>query len=332
MWRLAVAMFAKVIAPAQARDLEHIVAEWRPDVLVGVPMALAAPLVAATASLPWVTQGFGLLPQPEMLTALGAAVAPLWQSRRLEPPTTRDMFGSLYLDPVPPSLESDIAEEDLERLVRMRLDTPIPSGAALPAWADQLGSRPVIYVSQGTEPPFSQPSLFTTILHGMAQHDVDVVVTIGEQNDVSSLGQQPANVHVERWLPLPLLLPRCTAAVCHAGSGTMLAALGAGLPLLLLPQGADQFANAAACARAGVARVVTPGATAAESVADELAILLCDGRYRLAAERVRGEITAMLSPATVVPLLEELASQSSSHLSHPLAARQPAHRTHPVQP
>jgi UDP-N-acetylglucosamine:LPS N-acetylglucosamine transferase len=117
----------------------------------------------------------------------------------------------------------------------------------------------------------------------------NVVVTIGEQNDVSSLGQQPANVHVERWLPLPLLLPRCTAAVCHAGSGTTLAALGAGLPLLLLPQGADQFQNAAACARAGVARVITPDAFSAESVAAELANLVCDARYRLAAQRVRGE-------------------------------------------
>jgi UDP:flavonoid glycosyltransferase YjiC (YdhE family) len=157
-------------------------------------------------------------------------------------------------------------------------------------------------------------------------------VTIGEQNDVSSLGQQPANVHVERWLPLPLLLPRCTAAVCHAGSGTTLAALGAGLPLLLLPQGADQFQNAAACARAGVARVITPDAFSAESVAAELANLVCDARYRLAAQRVRGEIAAMLSPAAVVPFLEDLVSQNSSHASDAADAGQPACRTHAVQP
>ena len=277
MWRLAVAMFAQVIAPAQLRDLEHIVAEWRPDVLVSVPMALAAPLVARTAKLPAVTQGFGLLPRPAMLEALAGAVGPLWQSRGLQPPTTDEMFGSLYLDPLPPSLESDMAEEHLARLVRMRLDTPVPRGATLPAWADQLGSRPVIYVSLGTVPPFSQPSLFTAILHGIEQHDVDVVVTIGEHNDVSSLSQQPENVHVERWLPLPLLVPRCTAAICHAGSGTMLAALGAGLPLLLLPQGADQFDNAAACARAGVARVLTPDAVSPESVAAELTDLAVGG-------------------------------------------------------
>ena len=71
MWRLAVAMFSQVIAPAQLRDLERIVEEWRPDVLVCAPTTLAAPLVAATTRLPLVTQGFGLLPPPhDMLEAL----------------------------------------------------------------------------------------------------------------------------------------------------------------------------------------------------------------------------------------------------------------------
>ncbi len=312
MWRLAVAMFAQVIAPAQLGDLEHIIAEWRPDVLVAVPMTLAAPAVAAAARLPLVTQGFGLRPRPEMLQAVAGAVAPLWQSRGLEPPTARAMFGSLYLDPVPPSLEPEVAEEGL---VRMRLETPVPRGAALPAWVDHLGSRPVIYVSLGTVPPFSQPPLFNAILRGMELHDVEVVVTMGEHNDISSLGPQPETVHVERWLPLALVLSRCTAAICHGGSGTTLAALSAGLPLVLLPQGADQFENAAACARAGVGRVLTPDVVSPELIAAELTTLLTEARYRQAAQRVRDEIAGMLAPAEVVPLLEELIRQDSSNPS-----------------
>jgi UDP:flavonoid glycosyltransferase YjiC (YdhE family) len=309
MWRLAVGMFASVIAPAQLRDLEHIVSDWSPDVVVCVPMTLAAPLVARTAGLPTVTQGFGLLPRPQMIQALAGAVAPLWQARGLGTPTTLDMFGSLYLDPVPVSLQADVAATHLARVVRMRLETPIPHSGTLPAWANQLGSRPVVYVSLGTVPPFSQPSLFAAILQGIERHDVDVVVTVGEQNQVSSLGPQPTNVHVERWLSLPLLLPRCTAAICHAGSGTMLAALAAGLPLLLLPQGADQFDNADACARAGVARVVSPDAFSLQSISAELAVLLSDRRYRVAAQRVRDEIAVMSSPADVVALVEELVRQ-----------------------
>ena len=43
-------------------------------------------------------------------------------------------------------------------------------------------------------------------------------------------------------------------------AGTTLAALAAGRPLVLVLQGADQFLNATACARGGVALVLSPGA------------------------------------------------------------------------
>lgn len=74
----------------------------------------------------------------------------------------------------------------------------------------------------------------------------------------AALGELPPTVHVEKWLPLAPLLPRCDAVLCHAGTGTTLAALAAGLPLVLVPQGADQFDNARACERAGAALVLTP--------------------------------------------------------------------------
>ena len=34
--------------------------------------------------------------------------------------------------------------------------------------------------------------------------------TVGELNDPAALGAQPANVHIERWLPLAPLLPHAT--------------------------------------------------------------------------------------------------------------------------
>src|SRR5262249_32190414 len=124
------------------------------------------------------------------------------------------------------------------------------------------------------------------------------------------LRPQPDNVHIERWLPLSALLPMCDVVVCHAGSGTMLASLAAGRPLVLLPRGADQFENAAACLRAGVGRVLQPAAQAADAIAQEVEIVLTDSAYRQAVARVRDEIHAMPSPAEVVPILEALVGSS----------------------
>ena len=115
-------------------------------------------------------------------------------------------------------------------------------------------------------------------------------------------------MHVERWLPLAPLLPRCHAVVCHAGSGTTLAALTSGLPLVLVPQGADQFVNAAACEKAGVARVIGPDGMSSAAVRDAVVGVLRPGSPEQdVARRIGAEIAAMPSAAEVAQHLEQLA-------------------------
>ncbi|HYZ35917.1 MAG TPA: nucleotide disphospho-sugar-binding domain-containing protein, partial [Pseudonocardiaceae bacterium] len=64
-----------------------------------------------------------------------------------------------------------------------------------------------------------------------------------------------------------LLLPHCHLVVSHGGAGIMLNALAHGLPQLILPQGADQFSNAAARQSAGAALALRPGALSADAIA-----------------------------------------------------------------
>jgi MGT family glycosyltransferase len=163
-----------------------------------------------------------------------------------------------------------------------------------------------VYVSLGTAPLFNQPDKFAPLLAGLSDLDLDVVVTVSNLNDPAALGESHANVHVERWLPLAPLLPRCDAVICHAGTGTTLAALAAGLPLVLVPQGADQFDNARACERAGAARVLLPEQVSPTAVRDAIgAVLDSRSTERTAALRLADEIAAM-PPATHVA--EALAS------------------------
>jgi UDP:flavonoid glycosyltransferase YjiC (YdhE family) len=127
-----------------------------------------------------------------------------------------------------------------------------------------------------------------------------VVVTVSELNDPAALGDLPPNVHVERWLPLAPLLPRCDLVICHGGTGTTLAALAAGLPLVLVPQGADQFDNARACSRAGAAFVLAPDQVSAGTVRDAALTALADGStVREGARGLATEIAAMPSAEQV---------------------------------
>jgi UDP:flavonoid glycosyltransferase YjiC (YdhE family) len=61
---------------------------------------------------------------------------------------------------------------------------------------------------------------------------------------------------VERWVPQAEALAQASLVVCHGGSGTVLGALAANVPLVILPLFADQFANARALADTGAAAVV----------------------------------------------------------------------------
>jgi UDP:flavonoid glycosyltransferase YjiC (YdhE family) len=90
-----------------------------------------------------------------------------------------------------------------------------------------------------------------------------------------------------------LLLPRCSALVTQGGAGTIVAALCHGLPHLILPQGADQFRNAATAEDAGVAVVLPPPQLTPDEVAAAVRRLLDDPGPARAAQAVQTEIASM---------------------------------------
>ncbi len=304
--RFGALMFTRVIAPAKLPDLERLIATWHPDLLISVWVDAAAPIAAAAAGLPIVMQGLGLVPPSAQLRGFAQGVAPLWQERGLAPDPTLGLARAVYLHPAPPRLQPE-AEEWLPTLRPMRLTPTAQDEAALPAALERLGARPAVYVSLGTVPAFNRPAFFTAILAGLADLDVTVVATVGENNDPAAFGPQPPHVRLARWLPLASLLARCAVVVSHGGSGTMLATLAAGLPMLLLPRGADQFENATACRQAGVAAVLRPEEVSPETVAVAVHRLLTDAVYHDAAQALRAEIATLPDPASVVPLLERTA-------------------------
>jgi MGT family glycosyltransferase len=164
-------------------------------------------------------------------------------------------------------------------------------------------TEPLVYVTFGTVWN-RDVELIAQVVEGVRQLPVQVVVTLGAGRDTSALGEQPPNVHVADFIPQADLLPRCAAVVSHAGSGTFLAGLAAGLPQLFLPQAADQFLNAEAGARGGTGITIPPGSVTADRVRLELERLLAEPSFRAQAERVGEEIAAMPPPAVAVEAIE----------------------------
>jgi UDP:flavonoid glycosyltransferase YjiC (YdhE family) len=306
VWELGAHMFARVAAAKKVPDLARIVEEWRPALVVHGAIDFAGPIAAARGGIPSASHSIGALQPGQFWRLSGELVAPTWRQWGLEPDPLGGMFRFLYLDICPPSFQAtDIHEIPTARPLRP-VPFDAPTDASLPPWVDALADLPTVYVTLGTI--FNgAPGVFEVILEGLKSEPFNVVVTVGEDRDPDELGPQPDNVHVERYIPQSLLFPHCDAVVCHGGSGTTLAAFAHGLPVLVVPQGANQFWNADRCAELGVGRCILDDDLSPEAVRRDVHALLEQPGYRSKALQLRREIERMPSPEANVALLERLA-------------------------
>ncbi len=109
-------------------------------------------------------------------------------------------------------------------------------------------------------------------------------------------------VDARPFVHLGALLQSCKLAICHGGAGTVLAALSAGVPLLIVPRGSpSQLRMAAACEQAGVARQCR-----ADAIGAGVEETLRDPSLTHAAQAARRQIADLPSPAAVAASLQAL--------------------------
>ena len=161
-----------------------------------------------------------------------------------------------------------------------------------------------VVVSLGTTDMDERPVL-ERVLGALAAEPVEVVATVGEHLDPASIAC-PANATVTGRVPHAAVVPGAAAVVCHAGLGTILAALRHGVPLVCIPLGRDQPLNAAAVAAAGVGRVLARDADADE-IRDVVTAVAMDGPEHLAAARFAATLAEPERHPAVEALLAALA-------------------------
>ncbi len=291
----AIDLVASLFAVVSKQFVDHTVRlarEWRPDLVLYTPMQGAGPLAARVAGVPAVAHTIGIN-QPALL----------WQGVARHLAAEYDRFGvtpaeaAAVLDVSPPSMRDDRADTWSMRYV------PYNGGGVLPPWVLAPRERPLVTVTLGSVlPRMAGVGALRPFVAVAGAAPADFVITLGGA-DPAAFGSLPDNVSLVDWVPLSAVLANSAAVIHHGGAGTTLTALDAGLPQLLLPQGADQFLNAAVVAKAGAGAVVAPE----ELDANRIAELLADGPMRAAAQAVAGEMASQPTPADLVPRIIGLA-------------------------
>jgi UDP:flavonoid glycosyltransferase YjiC (YdhE family) len=300
--------FAGRAARERASGVRELCESWHPDIVACEEMDFGALIAAEALGIPYATvisigsgafvwtqlvgeplnairNDYGLPPDPE-LTMLRRylIVSPF-------PPRFRDPA-----NPLPPNAhsirsvgaEGAAGEEDL-------------------SWLAGRAARPLVYFTLGTIFNLESGDLFERALAGLRELPVDVVVTVGRELDPHVLGPQPSNVHVRSYIPQSTLLPHCDLVVSHAGSGSVIGALAHGLPMVLLPIGADQPFNAGRCQDLHVGHVLNAFEATPKDVQLAATAVLEDSTYTQNAKRLEAEIDSLPGPEYGVRLLERLA-------------------------
>ncbi|MBP2474497.1 UDP:flavonoid glycosyltransferase YjiC (YdhE family) [Crossiella equi] len=255
---------------------------FRPDLVVHEQCDATGPAVAAALGVPLVVHGLGFHPALDFYELIVAA-----RARQL--PVAAP---ALTVDLAPPSLNGGLVGVPVRAV-------PYQGGAVLPDWLLTPPEHPRVVATLGTVfADFLGLAPWRAILAAAAELDVELVLAGAPEG----LGELPANVRSVGYLPLSALLATSSAVVHHAGSGSTLAALAAGVPQLLWPQGADQFFNTDQLVARGAALTAEDGGVTAE----HLHRVLRDERLAAVAAEVRVELHAMPSPAELVPQLAKL--------------------------
>lgn len=120
---------------------------------------------------------------------------------------------------------------------------------------ENMGDKPILYISLGTV--FNDKAdIYRLCLEAFADLNHRVVMSIGTRTDRSQLGMIPSNFIVKSFVPQLQLLKRAALFITHSGMNSVSEGLSAGVPLLMLPQAADQLYIAQRVQRLGAGKIL----------------------------------------------------------------------------
>jgi UDP:flavonoid glycosyltransferase YjiC (YdhE family) len=271
---------ARVVRPL-ARQVDELAGLVRDgDVIVGHPIALAAPIVARSRALPWITVSPATwlfrsaermplyLPRRTMgrpLNRLGWSVFERALDRRFLPHVAGVARSAGWASPPVSFLalcrspERTLLLTSPVMLDGRRLD-PEVTVTGLGQW-DRIrlwrGAGALRRFIEAGEPPVvfrAPPNLPTAPLRAAAAEACRRLGVRGLFIDYDAEpGEAPDGMHVERYVPLSVLAPQVQAAVHYGGIGTAAAFASAGVPAVITPSIVDQFESAEVISAHGAA-------------------------------------------------------------------------------
>ena len=337
--------------PAQVADINEVIEAWNPDgifcdltmwgpILVlsetqSTPIAVFSHTLACMLpgkDIPPI--GLGLPPArnavTRMLSSMGGAAVRVFTSdilhaanhvRRTHGLSPLDTTITAFAGRLPLYIVTGIAELDYNRC-----DLPPHVHYVGPClWSrnesegdpDWLGglpkNQPWIYVSEGTLHN-QAPLVLHAAAQGLANLPVQVIMTSGGRRAPEELdiGQRAANIRIERWVPENLIVPQVSVVVAAGGAGTIMTALRAGVPLVIVPTEWDKPENARRVVYSGAGLRLAPQDCTPSRLRHAVERVLHEPSFRQRAQELASAMGQYQGQVRAAELLEELVVRSGT--------------------
>ncbi len=175
------------------------------------------------------------------------------------------------------------------------------------AWLDD--GRPTVYVSMGTI--VDGTDIFRNALEAARGADWKMVMAIGREGDARKYADAPPNVLVRNFVPQLALLDKVQAVVSHGGNNTVTETLLHGLPLVVIPNSADQPESAGRVKASGAGIRMRPREATPRRLRQSIEAILNKPSYRAAAQRIQASYQRCDGPVTAARLVGLLAERKT---------------------
>jgi MGT family glycosyltransferase len=188
-------------------------------------------------------------------------------------------------------------------------------------------SKPLVFVTQGTLANFNFGRLVNPSLAGLAEEDVQLIVTAGGGRTEEIVA--PANAIVEQYIPYEVLLPSTNVFVTNGGYNGVQEALSYGVPIVAAGLGEDK---AQVCARvnwSGTGIGLATGSPTGKQMRDAVREVLRDPIYRERAQVLGAEIAKTDGLTTIAGIVEATIGEGAPHK---VGSPEPKGSCHPHDP
>ncbi|MBE9056843.1 macrolide family glycosyltransferase [Sphaerospermopsis sp. LEGE 08334] len=106
----------------------------------------------------------------------------------------------------------------------------------------KIDKKPIIYISLGSVTSYNfKTDFYQLCLQAFADSEYGVVMSVGKSVDITTLGKIPSNFIISNYVPQMQILQHAQVFITHGGTNSVWEGLINKVPMIVFPQGGDQY-------------------------------------------------------------------------------------------